>query len=372
VTPGHGEPTSARRRWRSGSWCRDLAGAGLSEVVTPALVSPDRGTSCSGGRVPSGAGAPHPGASRSRSRTPVARPLAPAAEPHREPAGGGRHEPAARLRGPGGSRSQGVCPDRRHPAEWWRLGIALTGAAEPVAWNRPARPYDLDDAKASRASSAARGPGACYEPRPGATVPPGPDRRGAAGGACRDRRRAAPGGPEASDSPCGRVLLAEVRSTAWPAAARPEHAPRWAASPRRAGPGDHHPERTPAATIETLVVANAGALLRDFRCRRLPRRPAGDDEKRLAYRLRFGAPDRTLTEPGGRGPRSRPWSRRSSRPARGSGPERAGTGSDPPGIGWSWDVRPIASVERPLLGFPGDPADRGPAAVVEGCVGERG
>jgi phenylalanyl-tRNA synthetase beta chain len=33
------------------------------------------------------------------------------------------------------------------PREWWRLGFALVGAAEPPAWNRPARPYDLDDAK---------------------------------------------------------------------------------------------------------------------------------------------------------------------------------------------------------------------------------
>src|SRR6185437_8241148 len=33
------------------------------------------------------------------------------------------------------------------PTEWWRLGYALTGAAEPASWNRVARAYDLDDAK---------------------------------------------------------------------------------------------------------------------------------------------------------------------------------------------------------------------------------
>ncbi len=31
--------------------------------------------------------------------------------------------------------------------EWWRLGLALTGSAEVPTWDRPARPYDLDDAK---------------------------------------------------------------------------------------------------------------------------------------------------------------------------------------------------------------------------------
>jgi len=31
--------------------------------------------------------------------------------------------------------------------EWWRLGFALTGSAEPAAWSRTARAYDLDDAK---------------------------------------------------------------------------------------------------------------------------------------------------------------------------------------------------------------------------------
>ena len=31
--------------------------------------------------------------------------------------------------------------------EWWRLGFALTGSAHAPAWDRPTRPYDLDDAK---------------------------------------------------------------------------------------------------------------------------------------------------------------------------------------------------------------------------------
>ena len=33
------------------------------------------------------------------------------------------------------------------PREWWRLGLALTGSFDPPGWNRPRRDADLDDAK---------------------------------------------------------------------------------------------------------------------------------------------------------------------------------------------------------------------------------
>jgi phenylalanyl-tRNA synthetase beta chain len=38
-------------------------------------------------------------------------------------------------------------PADRPTHEWWRLGIALTGAALPAGWDRPPTPYDLHDAK---------------------------------------------------------------------------------------------------------------------------------------------------------------------------------------------------------------------------------
>ena len=58
------------------------------------------------------------------------------------------------------------------------------------------------------------------------------------------------------------------------------------------------PERTPAASVESLLVAHGGALLRDVRLFDIYRGvPLAADEKNLAYRLHFGAPDRTLTEP---------------------------------------------------------------------------
>ncbi len=44
-------------------------------------------------------------------------------------------------------KGYGATEDGDSTHEWWRLGVALTGAAEIPAWNRPARPYDLDDAK---------------------------------------------------------------------------------------------------------------------------------------------------------------------------------------------------------------------------------
>src|SRR5439155_11711271 len=42
-------------------------------------------------------------------------------------------------------KGYGRVADRPH--EWWRPALAVTGPAEPVVWNRPARSYDLDDAK---------------------------------------------------------------------------------------------------------------------------------------------------------------------------------------------------------------------------------
>jgi phenylalanyl-tRNA synthetase beta chain len=42
---------------------------------------------------------------------------------------------------------KGYAKDADRSKEWWRLGIALTGAAEPASWNQAARQYDLDDAK---------------------------------------------------------------------------------------------------------------------------------------------------------------------------------------------------------------------------------
>jgi phenylalanyl-tRNA synthetase beta chain len=57
------------------------------------------------------------------------------------------------------------------------------------------------------------------------------------------------------------------------------------------------PATTPAADVEALLRAHGGALLRDVRLFDIYRGvPLADGERSLAWRLRFGAADRTLTE----------------------------------------------------------------------------
>lgn len=57
------------------------------------------------------------------------------------------------------------------------------------------------------------------------------------------------------------------------------------------------PEATRAADVAAVVRSNAGELLQDLRLFDIYRGvPLGADEKSLAWRLRFGSPERTLTE----------------------------------------------------------------------------
>ena len=57
------------------------------------------------------------------------------------------------------------------------------------------------------------------------------------------------------------------------------------------------PEVVASAAVEALIRDRAGDLLRDVRLFDIYRGvPLAADEKSLAFRVRFGAPDRTLTE----------------------------------------------------------------------------
>ena len=142
------DPLEARSAIR-----RALVGAGLTEVVTPALV---------------------PGTQAAR----LAWPIAAADGISGQDAIDG---PAIRVRNPLSERHAVLRPglvsslldvlafNERHgrgdiaifevgkgyaanpagdPAEWWRLGLLLSGAAVPPAWSLAGRPWDLEDAKA--------------------------------------------------------------------------------------------------------------------------------------------------------------------------------------------------------------------------------
>ena len=188
-----------------------LAGAGLSEAVTFALVVAGHGRA-----VPARSSdivVPGEGEAGGRPVT-VTNPLSSQHSVMRQSLIGsllevvatnvrqGRQDVAIFEIGKG----YGATEDGDSTHEWWRLGFALTGAGRGPAWNRPARPYDLDDAKGiieliaarlglprpdyaplDRRPEAASGPGG---PRPGRRRARGPCRRAAPG----RRRGARPAG----------------------------------------------------------------------------------------------------------------------------------------------------------------------------------
>jgi phenylalanyl-tRNA synthetase beta chain len=190
------------------------------------------------------------------------------------------------------------------PREWWRLGFAVVGAAEAPAWNRPARAYDLDDAKGVLELLATRlGLGlVAYEPeREEPLFHPGRTARARVAG----RLEAIVGElhPDIVDAwelrTTDRVIVAEVALEGL-AAGRlgPERAPAVGRFPEV----DRDlailvPETTEAAAVEAVIRAHGGELLRRVTLFDIYRgAPLAEREKSLAYRLQFGAPDRTLTE----------------------------------------------------------------------------
>jgi phenylalanyl-tRNA synthetase beta chain len=200
-------------------------------------------------------------------------------------------------------KGYGATEDGDSTHEWWRLGIALTGAAEITAWNRPARSYDLDDAKGVIDLIARRLglPAPAYaavtdDPRlhPGraARVQAGADLAGRVG-------ELHPALVEALDLRTARILVAEL-AIAGLSGGQPT-VPRATTPPR-------HPavdrdlavivaETIPAADVEAAIRRHGGPLLRSIRLFDIYRgKPLTDDEKSLAYRLAFQAEDRTLVE----------------------------------------------------------------------------
>ena len=285
-----------------------LAGAGLTEVVTTALVSPRHiETFALHRHVPSVGDEDQPGGEPIGVTNPLSR-------DHsilRQTLFGslldvvgtnlrhGTADVAVFEIGKGYARTGNV------PREWWRLGIALVGAAESAAWNRTPRPYDLDDVKGLLELLAARlDLGAItYEAETAEPIL----HPGRAARAVIDGRLQALAGeihPDVIDAwelrTPDRVLVAEIAIDGL-AGGRlsPEHAPavgRHPAVDRDLAIIVH--EDTHAATVDAIIQANAGDLLRGVRLFDIYRGdPLAATEKSLAYRLRFGAADRTLTEP---------------------------------------------------------------------------
>jgi phenylalanyl-tRNA synthetase beta chain len=187
--------------------------------------------------------------------------------------------------------------------EWWRLGFALTGAAEPPAWNRPARPYDLDDAKGV-VELLCRSFGfvaPTYEPiTDDPNLHPGRAARVTAGGDVVGRLgELNPETVAALDLRVERVYVAEL-AVAGLAGGRPS-------VPRVTTPSRHPSvERDlavivtadrPAADVQGAIVRHGGKLLRGVTLFDVYRgRPLEAGEVSLAYRMTFRDDDRTLTE----------------------------------------------------------------------------
>lgn len=193
------------------------------------------------------------------------------------------------------------------PVEWWRLGIAIAGSFDVPAWNRSTRPVDLDDAKGIIETIAdALGHG-----RPSFTTLTGepllhPGRSALVTAPHVDGRHAMTGRVgevhptllEGRDVRVDRVVLAEL-SIAGLEGGQIEPA-RLTAPSRFPAVGRDIAvvlsDATTVASATAAIVAGGGALLRSVSLFDVYRgAPLGVGERSLAFRLVFTT-DRTLTE----------------------------------------------------------------------------
>ncbi len=284
-----------------------LAGAGLTEVVTTALVSPRHVETFTVRRdVPSVDSEPQPGGQPIELANPLSRDhsmlrrnlLGSLVDVVGTNLRHGTEDVAVFEIGKGYARTGDT------PREWWRLGFALTGAADTRAWNRPVRSLDIDDAKGlvelvahrlgfGRPTYAAETEEAVFHPGRTARVAV-PDRLAGIVGELH------PAIASSWELRTGhRVIVAELALDGL-AGGRlaPERAPMVGRFPEvERDLAIVVPEMTPSAAVEALVVAHGGDLLLYVRLFDIYRGiPLGSAEKSLAFRLRFGAPDRTLAE----------------------------------------------------------------------------
>ena len=191
--------------------------------------------------------------------------------------------------------------------EWWRLALAATGAAEPPSWDRPTRPYDLGDAKGTIELIARRlriGAVEYGTHRGEPLLHPG---RAAAVRGFRDGQLALAGWvgelhpsiAEEWDLRAARVVIAELDVSGLGGGRLPAVV---AAAPSRHPAAERDlaivvSEDRPAGEVQATIRESGGALLRSTSLFDVYRgAPLGPQEKSLAFRLTFQAPDRTLAE----------------------------------------------------------------------------
>jgi phenylalanyl-tRNA synthetase beta chain len=192
--------------------------------------------------------------------------------------------------------------------EWWRLGIALSGALDEPSWNRPRRLADLDDAKGVIELVCRRLGFTSPVYRPVDDEPLLHPGRAARVIATKDGATALSGvvgelHPKVADEVDlrgSRLLVAELEvgglSSGRPLDVQAAPPPRHPAAERDLA--IVVPETAPAASVAEAIRSAAGPELVSVRLFDIYRgSPLSTDEKSLAWRLRFQADDRTLTEP---------------------------------------------------------------------------
>ena len=193
------------------------------------------------------------------------------------------------------------------PREWDRLGFVLAGSATPPGWSQAAREYDLADAKGlvellclrlrlPMPTYTADEAGLPLHPGRALTVLARTEREALSG-------RVAELHPDVIarwDLRAARVVVAELAIKGLSSGELPN---------LRVQPVPRFPEvdrdlavivdaTRPAAEVEACVRSHAGALIRGVALFDVYRgAPLAVTEKSLAYRLVFGAGERTLTEP---------------------------------------------------------------------------
>ena len=192
--------------------------------------------------------------------------------------------------------------------EWWRLALALTGALEEPSWNRPRRLADLDDAKGLIELVCGRlgfddptwlrlTDEPLLHPGRAARVTATLDGAVALSGVVGELH---PAIADEVDLRGARLVVAELEVFGLDAG-RPVDV--HAATPSRHPAAERDlavvvPESAEAAAVAAAIKASAGPALASVRLFDIYRgSPLRSDEKSLAWRLVFQAEDRTLTEP---------------------------------------------------------------------------